>query len=46
MAKKDDMVLILGKGNENYQIVGKEKRPFNDVEEAKRALQKMKRLCR
>jgi UDP-N-acetylmuramoyl-L-alanyl-D-glutamate--2,6-diaminopimelate ligase len=34
-----DVVIIAGKGHENYQIVGSEKRHFDDVEEATRALQ-------
>jgi len=34
-AKKDDIVLILGKGHEDYQIIGKEKRKFSDQEEIK-----------
>jgi UDP-N-acetylmuramoyl-L-alanyl-D-glutamate--2,6-diaminopimelate ligase len=37
-AEPGDVVLIAGKGHENYQIVGTEKRHFDDVEEASRAL--------
>jgi UDP-N-acetylmuramoyl-L-alanyl-D-glutamate--2,6-diaminopimelate ligase len=37
-AKPGDVVLIAGKGHENYQIVGAEKRHFDDREEARRAL--------
>jgi len=33
-----DVVLLAGKGHENYQIIGSEKRHFDDVEEAARAL--------
>ena len=33
-AKPGDIVLIAGKGHENYQIVGTEKRHFDDREEA------------
>ena len=31
--QKDDILLILGKGHENYQIIGKEKIHFDDSEE-------------
>jgi len=31
-------VLIAGKGHEDYQIIGTEKRPFSDVTQARRAL--------
>ncbi len=37
-AKKGDVVLIAGKGHEKYQIVGKVKYHFDDVEEALNAL--------
>ena len=37
LADKGDIVLIAGKGHENYQIVGKRKRYFNDAEEAAQA---------
>lgn len=30
---ENDILLILGKGHENYQIIGKEKRHFDDAEE-------------
>jgi len=33
-----DAVLIAGKGHEDYQIVGAERRHFDDREEARRAL--------
>jgi len=33
-----DVVLLAGKGHENYQIIGTEKRHFDDVEEAIRAI--------
>ncbi|MGB7157654.1 MAG: UDP-N-acetylmuramoyl-L-alanyl-D-glutamate--2,6-diaminopimelate ligase [Tepidisphaeraceae bacterium] len=38
-AAPGDIVLIAGKGHENYQILGKEKHHFDDVEEAMRVLQ-------
>lgn len=38
MADVDDTVLVLGKGHERVQIVGVEKRPFDDVEHVRRAL--------
>ena len=34
-AGPDDVVLLAGKGHENYQIIGTEKRHFDDVEEAR-----------
>jgi UDP-N-acetylmuramoyl-L-alanyl-D-glutamate--2,6-diaminopimelate ligase len=37
-AEADDVVLIAGKGHENYQIIGATKHHFDDVEEAKRVL--------
>jgi UDP-N-acetylmuramoyl-L-alanyl-D-glutamate--2,6-diaminopimelate ligase len=38
-AQAGDVVLIAGKGHENYQIVGTQKHHFDDVEEARRVLQ-------
>lgn len=37
-AQPGDVVLLAGKGHENYQIIGTEKHHFDDVEEAMRAL--------
>ena len=31
-AKQDDIVIVAGKGHENYQLVGTEKRHFSDQE--------------
>jgi UDP-N-acetylmuramoyl-L-alanyl-D-glutamate--2,6-diaminopimelate ligase len=39
MADKKDLVLIAGKGHEDYQIIGTEKRHFDDREEVARACQ-------
>ncbi len=37
-ARRDDVVLIAGKGHEDYQIIGEEKQHFSDVEVAHEAL--------
>jgi UDP-N-acetylmuramoyl-L-alanyl-D-glutamate--2,6-diaminopimelate ligase len=37
-AKGEDCVLIAGKGHEDYQIIGAERLPFDDREEARKAL--------
>ncbi|MFT4173559.1 MAG: UDP-N-acetylmuramoyl-L-alanyl-D-glutamate--2,6-diaminopimelate ligase [Rhodocyclaceae bacterium] len=37
-ARADDVVLIAGKGHENYQEVGKERMHFSDLEHARAAL--------
>ena len=39
LAKPGDIVLVAGKGHEDYQIVGDEKRHFDDREEVKKALE-------
>ena len=39
-ANEEDMILLLGKGHEDYQIIGKEKHHFDDKEEAAKALAK------
>ncbi|OGF48212.1 MAG: UDP-N-acetylmuramoyl-L-alanyl-D-glutamate--2,6-diaminopimelate ligase [Candidatus Firestonebacteria bacterium RIFOXYC2_FULL_39_67] len=38
LAKKDDVVVIAGKGHEDYQIIGKEKIHFSDKETAESIL--------
>ncbi len=38
-AKAGDVILIAGKGHENYQLIGDKKYPFNDVEEVKQQLE-------
>jgi len=37
-ARAGDIVLLAGKGHENYQIIGSEKRHFDDVQEASKFL--------
>jgi UDP-N-acetylmuramoyl-L-alanyl-D-glutamate--2,6-diaminopimelate ligase len=38
-AESGDIVLIAGKGHENYQTIGGQSRPFDDAAEARQALQ-------
>lgn len=42
-ARKDDIVLIAGKGHETYQIIGKQKLHFSDKEIAQQCLKKLQR---
>jgi UDP-N-acetylmuramoyl-L-alanyl-D-glutamate--2,6-diaminopimelate ligase len=37
-----DVVVIAGKGHEAGQIVGREVKPFNDIDEARGAIARMK----
>jgi UDP-N-acetylmuramoyl-L-alanyl-D-glutamate--2,6-diaminopimelate ligase len=39
LAQPSDTVLIAGKGHEDYQVIGKQKFPFDDHVEAKKALE-------
>jgi UDP-N-acetylmuramyl-tripeptide synthetase len=39
IAREEDIVAIAGKGHEDYQIIGRERLPFSDCEEALRALE-------
>ena len=41
MIKPGDTLLILGKGHEDYQIIGKEKHHFSDKEEVEAYIQKL-----
>ncbi len=38
-AQAGDVILIAGKGHEDYQVIGKDKFPFSDVQVAEEALQ-------
>lgn len=42
-ANPDDLILVAGKGHETYQIIGKEKIPFNDEAVVKEALKELER---
>ena len=37
-AKEGDVILVAGKGHENYQLIGEKKYPFNDAQEVREAL--------
>ena len=41
IAQKDDIIVLAGKGHETYQIIGKEKFPFNEREIVVSALQNL-----
>ena len=38
LARKGDIIVIAGKGHEDYQIIGKVKYPFSDLETAREIL--------
>ncbi|MCD6311300.1 MAG: UDP-N-acetylmuramoyl-L-alanyl-D-glutamate--2,6-diaminopimelate ligase [Elusimicrobia bacterium] len=40
MAEKGDIILIAGKGHEEYQIIGSEKIPYSDIKTVKKILKK------
>lgn len=42
LARPNDIILVAGKGHETYQIVGREKRHFDDREELAAAFREMK----
>jgi UDP-N-acetylmuramoyl-L-alanyl-D-glutamate--2,6-diaminopimelate ligase len=41
LLKEGDVLLVAGKGHETVQIIGTEKRPFDDVAEVRAALEKL-----
>jgi len=43
MAEKGDIILIAGKGHENYQIFGDKRKPYSDIETVKKILGKMEK---
>ena len=42
LIEKDDVVLILGKGHEDYQIIGREKIHLDDAEEVRKYIENIK----
>lgn len=45
-AKAGDVVLVAGKGHEDYQVIGTEKRTFDDRVESKRALERRREAAK
>lgn len=41
LAEKNDIILIAGKGHENYQVIGRERIHFDDKEEVIKAIKKL-----
>lgn len=42
LAETNDLVMILGKGNEDYQLIKDEYVPFNDIDEAIKAIKRIR----
>jgi len=45
LANGNDLVLLLGKGHEDYQIIGNERIPFDEHEFVKKCLRKKESIC-
>jgi UDP-N-acetylmuramoyl-L-alanyl-D-glutamate--2,6-diaminopimelate ligase len=45
LAAPGDVVVLAGKGHEDYQIIGEKKFPFDDREEARKAIRKQGAAC-
>jgi UDP-N-acetylmuramoyl-L-alanyl-D-glutamate--2,6-diaminopimelate ligase len=43
MAAEGDMLVVAGKGHEDYQIIGKERRHFDDREIVRKYIEEMER---
>jgi len=44
-AKVGDVIIIAGKGHENYQLIGQQKMPFSDQVVARLALEKREKVA-